>query len=63
MSMILRLQRQKAEIQMETRQFKQFAEEKMAHDQQDTPLKCTVNDIQGTLEVEKVITFISSFYY
>ncbi|KAK1404628.1 Myosin-binding protein 7 [Heracleum sosnowskyi] len=32
MSMILRLQREKAEIQMEARQFKRFAEEKMAHD-------------------------------
>ncbi|KAK6152250.1 hypothetical protein DH2020_014885 [Rehmannia glutinosa] len=36
MSMILRLQREKAEIQMEARQFKRFAEEKMAHDQQET---------------------------
>ncbi|XP_011094217.1 myosin-binding protein 7 [Sesamum indicum] len=36
MSMILRLQRDKAEIQMEARQFKRFAEEKMAHDQQET---------------------------
>ncbi|KAI3443342.1 hypothetical protein Pfo_000007 [Paulownia fortunei] len=36
MSMILRLQRGKAEIQMEARQFKRFAEEKMAHDQQET---------------------------
>ncbi|KAF2287397.1 hypothetical protein GH714_039819 [Hevea brasiliensis] len=35
MSMILRLQREKAEIQMEARQFKLFAEEKMAHDQQE----------------------------
>ncbi|CAM8877261.1 unnamed protein product [Rhodiola kirilowii] len=35
MSMILRLQRQKAELQMEARQFKQFAEEKMSHDQQE----------------------------
>ncbi|KAG2683189.1 hypothetical protein I3760_10G021300 [Carya illinoinensis] len=35
MSMILRLQREKAEIQMEARQFKRFAEEKMAHDQQE----------------------------
>ncbi|XP_015577826.1 myosin-binding protein 7 [Ricinus communis] len=35
MSMILRLQREKAEIQMESRQFKRFAEEKMAHDQQE----------------------------
>ncbi|KAL0426611.1 UNVERIFIED_CONTAM: Myosin-binding protein 7 [Sesamum latifolium] len=36
MSMILRLQGEKAEIQMEARQFKMFAEEKMAHDQQET---------------------------
>ncbi|GLT61904.1 hypothetical protein SLA2020_345770 [Shorea laevis] len=35
MSMILRLQREKAEIQMESRQFKRFAEEKMSHDQQE----------------------------
>ncbi|KAA8516844.1 hypothetical protein F0562_017338 [Nyssa sinensis] len=35
MSMMLRLQREKAEIQMEARQFKRFAEEKMAHDQQE----------------------------
>ncbi|XP_024012039.1 myosin-binding protein 7 [Eutrema salsugineum] len=35
MSMILRLQREKAEIQMELRQFKRFAEEKMEHDQQE----------------------------
>ncbi|EPS63848.1 hypothetical protein M569_10936, partial [Genlisea aurea] len=35
MSMILRLQREKAEIQMEFRQFKRFAEEKMAHDNQE----------------------------
>ncbi|GAV57278.1 Zein-binding domain-containing protein [Cephalotus follicularis] len=35
MSMILRLQREKAEIQMEARQFKRFSEEKMAHDQQE----------------------------
>ncbi|XP_042509834.1 myosin-binding protein 7-like [Macadamia integrifolia] len=35
MSMILRVQREKAEIQMEARQFKRFAEEKMAHDQQE----------------------------
>lgn len=34
MSMILRLQREKAEIQMEARQFKGFAEEKMTHDQE-----------------------------
>ncbi|XP_057778363.1 myosin-binding protein 7-like isoform X2 [Salvia miltiorrhiza] len=36
LSMILRLQKDKAEIQMELRQFKRFAEEKMAHDQQET---------------------------
>ncbi|KAJ0089342.1 hypothetical protein Patl1_32797 [Pistacia atlantica] len=35
MSMILRLQREKAEVQMEARQFKRFAEEKMSHDQQE----------------------------
>ncbi|CAA7403952.1 unnamed protein product [Spirodela intermedia] len=35
MSMILRLQREKADVQMEARQFKRFAEEKMAHDQQE----------------------------
>ncbi|KAL5808550.1 hypothetical protein ACOSQ3_029241 [Xanthoceras sorbifolium] len=35
MSMILRLQREKAEVQMESRQFKRFADEKMAHDQQE----------------------------
>ncbi|KAL2534520.1 Myosin-binding protein 7 [Abeliophyllum distichum] len=35
MSMILRLQREKAEIQMEAKQFKRFVEEKMAHDQQE----------------------------
>lgn len=35
MSMILRLQREKAEIQMELRQFKRYAEEKTAHDQQE----------------------------
>lgn len=35
MSMILRLQREKAEVQMEARQFKRFAEEKMEHDQQE----------------------------
>ncbi|CAN1277797.1 Myosin-binding protein 7 [Linum perenne] len=35
MSMILRLQREKAEVQMEARQFKRFAEEKMAHDQEE----------------------------
>ncbi|KAJ3685889.1 hypothetical protein LUZ61_015053 [Rhynchospora tenuis] len=32
MAMILKLQREKAEAQMEARQFKRFAEEKMAHD-------------------------------
>ncbi|RWR80350.1 myosin-binding protein 7-like protein [Cinnamomum micranthum f. kanehirae] len=35
MSMILRLQREKAEIQMEARQYKRYADEKMAHDQQE----------------------------
>ncbi|XP_030457848.2 myosin-binding protein 7-like [Syzygium oleosum] len=35
MSMILRLQRDKAEIQMDARQFKLFAEERMGHDQQE----------------------------
>lgn len=35
MAMILKLQREKAEIQMEARQFKRFSEEKMAHDQQE----------------------------
>ncbi|GMI71128.1 hypothetical protein HRI_000782100 [Hibiscus trionum] len=35
MSMILKLQKQKAEIQMEASQFKRFAEEKMAHDQEE----------------------------
>ncbi|CAN0879255.1 Myosin-binding protein 7 [Linum grandiflorum] len=35
MSMILRLQREKAEVQMEARQFKRFAEERMAHDQEE----------------------------
>ncbi|XWS43304.1 hypothetical protein CRYUN_Cryun16bG0091500 [Craigia yunnanensis] len=35
MSMILKLQRDKAEIQMEARQLKRFTEEKMAHDQQE----------------------------
>ncbi|KAL8517621.1 hypothetical protein ACS0TY_015751 [Phlomoides rotata] len=38
MSMILRLQRDKAEIQLEARQFKRFAEEKMAHDQEEALL-------------------------
>ena len=35
MSMILRLQRVKAEIEMEARQFKRFSEQKTAHDQQE----------------------------
>ncbi|XP_051152453.1 myosin-binding protein 7 [Andrographis paniculata] len=35
MSMILRLQREKAEIEMEAKQFKRFVEEKIAHDQQE----------------------------
>ena len=35
MSMILRLQRVKAEVEMEARQFKRFSEEKTAHDQQE----------------------------
>jgi Zein-binding len=35
LSMILRLQREKADVQIEATQFKRFAEEKMAHDQQD----------------------------
>ncbi|XP_027365194.1 myosin-binding protein 7-like isoform X2 [Abrus precatorius] len=35
MSMILRLQREKAEVQMEARQFKRYAEEKMTHDQEE----------------------------
>ncbi|XP_010555838.1 PREDICTED: myosin-binding protein 7 [Tarenaya hassleriana] len=35
MLMILRLQREKAEIQMEARQFKTYAEEKMSHDQEE----------------------------
>lgn len=35
MSMILRLQREKAEVQMEARQFKRFADEKIAHDQEE----------------------------
>lgn len=35
MSMILRLQRDKAEIQMDARQFKLFAEERIGHDQQE----------------------------
>ncbi|KAL8138371.1 hypothetical protein V2J09_004372 [Rumex salicifolius] len=35
MSMILRLQREKAEVQMEARQFKRFSEEKMAHDAEE----------------------------
>ncbi|KAI3791628.1 hypothetical protein L2E82_05487 [Cichorium intybus] len=35
MSMILRLQREKAEIEMEARQFKRFSEEKSSHDQHE----------------------------
>lgn len=35
MSMILRIQREKAEAQMDARQFKLLAEEKMSHDQQE----------------------------
>ncbi|XP_031473755.1 myosin-binding protein 7-like [Nymphaea colorata] len=35
MSLILRLQNEKAEVQMEAVQFKRFAEEKMAHDEQE----------------------------
>jgi len=35
MSMILRLQQEKAEIEMEARQFKRFAAEKTSHDQQE----------------------------
>lgn len=35
MSMMLRLQKEKAEIQLEFRQFKRYAEEKMAHDQHE----------------------------
>ncbi|KAK4792500.1 hypothetical protein SAY86_022935 [Trapa natans] len=35
MSMILRLQREKAEVEMEARQFKRLAEEKMGHDQDE----------------------------
>ncbi|XP_020586435.1 myosin-binding protein 7 [Phalaenopsis equestris] len=38
MSMILRLQREKAEAQMEARQFKLLAEEKMSHDQEEIAL-------------------------
>ncbi|KAL0917247.1 hypothetical protein M5K25_012295 [Dendrobium thyrsiflorum] len=38
MSMILRLQREKAECQMDARQFKRLAEEKMSHDQQEIAL-------------------------
>lgn len=38
MSMILRLQREKAEAEMDARQFKRFAEEKMSHDQQEIAL-------------------------
>ncbi|CAL0299470.1 unnamed protein product [Lupinus luteus] len=35
MLMIVRLQREKAEIQMEDRQFKRYAEERMSHDQEE----------------------------
>ncbi|KAI3823389.1 hypothetical protein L1987_04824 [Smallanthus sonchifolius] len=35
MSMILRLQHEKAEIEMEARQFKRFSEQKSSHDQQE----------------------------
>lgn len=35
MSMILRLQREKAEVEMELRQFKRFSEERMEHDQRE----------------------------
>ncbi|RAL51761.1 hypothetical protein DM860_010479 [Cuscuta australis] len=35
MAMILRLEREKAEVQMEFTQFKRFTEEKMIHDQQE----------------------------
>ncbi|GMI64695.1 hypothetical protein like AT5G06560 [Hibiscus trionum] len=35
MSMILKLQSEKAEIDMDSRQFKRFAEEKMSHDQDE----------------------------
>ena len=35
MSMILRLQTEKAELEMEARQFKRFVEEKTSHDQQE----------------------------
>ncbi|OIW11400.1 hypothetical protein TanjilG_10718 [Lupinus angustifolius] len=35
MSMILRLQREKAQLQMEARQFKRFVEERNSHDQQE----------------------------
>ncbi|CAN6439982.1 unnamed protein product [Victoria cruziana] len=35
MSLILRLQKEKAEVQMEAVQFKRFAEQKMAHDEQE----------------------------
>ncbi|XP_051114189.1 myosin-binding protein 7-like [Andrographis paniculata] len=35
MSMILKLQKERAEIEMELRQFQRFAEEKMAHDEQE----------------------------
>ncbi|KAJ0233803.1 Myosin-binding protein 7 [Hirschfeldia incana] len=35
MSMILRLQREKAEVEMELRQFKRFSEDKMEHDRRE----------------------------
>ncbi|KAE9621716.1 putative GTD-binding domain-containing protein [Lupinus albus] len=35
MSMILRLQREKAQLQMEAKQFKRFVEERTSHDQQE----------------------------
>ncbi|KAG5043992.1 hypothetical protein GLYMA_03G205300v4 [Glycine max] len=35
MTMILRLQREKAELQLEARQFKRFVEERTSHDQQE----------------------------
>lgn len=35
LAMILRLQREKADVQIEATQFKRFAEEKMTHDQQE----------------------------
>lgn len=48
--MILRLQREKVEIQMEARQFKRFVEEKMAHDQQEFLL--AVDDRDRDLDAE-----------